>query len=195
MGSSEGQKVLHRNSEFGKFQDCLSLHFLLLEYLHTAMRRRKERGGEGRERDKQRGKERQGGKGEKERERSTTCKSANKGNHSLRKCLHRAILTVTHPPPPFPPPPPLLPHPLLHYTHTHIYKGPHIGCCGRVWWGNGDTSISNHLSIDSGWRQVAGGDGFQVEYSFGGKLRHLCGGLLSRRAWLLSNTSFGGCGV
>ena len=51
MGSCEGQKVLHHNSEFGKFQDYSGLHFLLLEYLHTAMGRRKERegrGGEGR---------------------------------------------------------------------------------------------------------------------------------------------------
>ena len=110
-------------------------------------------------------------------------------NHSLRKCLHKAILTLTHQPPPPPPPPPSFPtH--SYTTHTHIYKGPHIGCCGRVWWGNGDASISNHLSIDSGWRQVAGGEGFQVEYSLGGKLRHLCGVLLSRRAWLLSKTEF-----
>ena len=48
VGSSEGQKVLHHNSEFGKFQDYSGLHFLLLEYLHTAIGRRKGRGGEGR---------------------------------------------------------------------------------------------------------------------------------------------------
>ena len=36
-------------------------------------------------------------------------------NHSLRKCLHKAILTLTHQPPPPPPFPPTL------TLHTHIF--------------------------------------------------------------------------
>ena len=84
MGSCEGQKVLHHNSEFGKFQDYSGLHFLLLEYLHTAMGRRKERGGEGRG-GEGRGGEGRGGEGRGGEGRGGEGRGGIRGNEGMRK--------------------------------------------------------------------------------------------------------------
>ena len=75
------------------------------------MERRKERGGEGISREERRGKEEEVSRKVRRKEKEAQLVSLQ--NHSLRKCLHKAILTLTHQPSP------LLSHPL--HTHTHIF--------------------------------------------------------------------------
>ena len=76
------------------------------------MERRKERGGEGISREERRGKEEEVSRKVRRKEKEAQLVSLR--NHSLRKCLHKAILTLTHQPSPPSFPPTLT-------LHTHIF--------------------------------------------------------------------------